>query len=177
MIRLRLTPWRRDLLVGLLASLLTASVLVPLGWAAVREQRDQADVARKKAEAVALRAEQSAVEAAQQRALAKRNLIDQALDSALLPGFADRSEAEVRSVTTSAVAPEIPEGAHVLIDKKASSFAVGDIVIYRVEGNYYLGRVVVVDKASGRLTVGRNGEPDRQVLVGDVVGRGVLNTR
>ena len=33
--------WRRDLLVGALASCLTAVILVPVGWGAIRNQRQQ----------------------------------------------------------------------------------------------------------------------------------------
>jgi hypothetical protein len=174
MIRVRWTTWRRDVLVAVLASLLTASVLVPLGWAAVRDQREQAEAARQTAEVAKLLAKQKAAEADQQRAQAQRKLVEDAADFA---GIGGRGEAEVMRVTTAAVSPEIPEGAHLLIDKKALSYAVGDIVIYRVEGNNYLGRVVAVDKEAGRLTVGRNREANRQLAVGDVVGRGVLNTR
>ena len=64
-----------------------------------------------------------------------------------------------------------------LIDKKAAAYAVGDIVVFRVGENNYLGRVVAVDKQAGRMTVGRNGEEKRQVALSAVLGRGVLNTR
>jgi hypothetical protein len=174
---IRWTTWRRDVLIGLLASLLTASVLVPIGWAAVRDQRDQAEGARKAARDADLRAEQKAAEAEEQRARAGRNLIEQAADFANVPGLADGSGAEVMRVSTAAVSPEIPKDAHLLIDKKASSYAAGDIVIFRVEDRNYLGRVLAVDKEAGRLAVGRNGEADRQIAVSDVIGRGVLNTR
>jgi hypothetical protein len=76
-----------------------------------------------------------------------------------------------------AVSPEVPNDAWLLIDKKASSWAAGDIVVFREGGRNYLGRVKAVDKVAGRLTVARNGEKDRQVAVADLLGRGVLNTR
>jgi hypothetical protein len=125
------------------------------------------------AHAAAQLAEDKAAEADQQHALAQRNLVDQAANFAV----GDKSEAEVFRVSTDAISPEIPLDAYLLIDKKATSFAVGDIVVYTAEGNNYLGRVVAVEKATGRLTVGRNGESPRQVAVRDVLGRGVLNTR
>jgi len=175
MTRLRWTTWRRDLLIGALAAALTASVLVPLGWGAVRGGQDRIDSERARARAAALLAAQKTAEAEQQRALAQRALLDLAADFA---GFRDRTDAEVMGVTTNAVAPEIPEGAHLLLDKKATAFAVGDIVIYRVEGKNYLGRVVALDRApADGLTVGRNGEPNRHVVRSAVAGRAVLNTR
>jgi uncharacterized protein involved in type VI secretion and phage assembly len=170
------TNWRRDLVVGVLTAIMTAAVLVPIGWAAVRDQRDEANAARERAEEARLRAEQTRAEAEQQRLQAQRNLVERAADAAGF-GARDRSEAEVLRVSTAAVAPEIPEGAFVLIDKKAVSYAPGDIVIYRFKGNNYLGRVIAVEKEAGRLTVGRNGEANRQVAIRDVVGRGVLNSR
>jgi hypothetical protein len=177
MMRIRWTTWRRDVLVGVLASALTASLLVPLGWAAVRDQREQAAAAHRTAEAAQQLAEQKAAEAEEQRAYTQRKLIEDAADFAGVVGIAGKGEAEVMHVTTAAVSPEVPRGAHLLIDKKAPAYAAGDIVIYRAGGNNYLGRVVSVDKESGRLTLGRNGEDNRHVAAGDVVGRGVLNTR
>jgi hypothetical protein len=174
MIRLRWATWRHDLLVGLLASFLTAAVLVPVGWAAVRGQREQAESARQMAQALVLLARQQTAEADRQRDRAQRNLVDQAAD---FVGLGDRMEAEVFRVSTAAIAPEMPEGAHLLIDKKATSYAVGDIVVFRVEDKNYLGCVVAVEQAAGRLRVGRNGEEDRLVALSDVLGRGVLNTR
>src|SRR5262249_55416027 len=134
----------------------------------------RASAAHRMAQAAALLAEQKSADADHQRAQAQRNLIDRAAD---LAGFGDRSQAEVLRVTTAAVAPEIPQDAHLLIDKKASFFTVGDIVIYRVDGKNYIGRVAAVEQTAGRLTVGRNGEPNSQVAISDVAGRGVLNTR
>src|SRR5438034_8795006 len=98
MIRIRWTTWRHDLLVGVLASLATTSVLVPISWAAVSDHREQAEVARRMAQAAALLAEQKAAEADQQRAQAQRNLVDQAANFAV----GDKSQAEVFRVTTDA---------------------------------------------------------------------------
>jgi hypothetical protein len=162
MIHIRWTSWRRDLLVALLASLLTAVVLMSFALAAIRRERALVKAALLRAEAD------------RQRALAQKNLVEQAAD---FIGMNDRSEAEVFHVTTDAVAPEIPLGAHVLIDKKATVFGVGDTVVCRIDDKNYLGRVVAVDRAGGKLTMGRNGEEKRTVPIADVIGRGVLNTR
>jgi hypothetical protein len=174
MLHIRWTTWRRDLLVGVLASLLTVAVLVPLGLAAVRGERLQAEASDRLVRPTELLREQSAAEADRQRTLAQKNLVEQAAD---FIGMNDRSEAEVFRVTTDAVAPEIPVGAHVLIVKKATAFGVGDIVVCRIDGKNYLGRVVAVDRPGGKLTMGRNGEENCTVPITDVIGRGVLNTR
>jgi hypothetical protein len=50
-------------------------------------------------------------------------------------------------------------------------------VVYRVDGKNYLGRVVAAEPKSDRLTIGRNGEPNRQVPIKEMLGRGVMNTR
>ncbi len=92
-------------------------------------------------------------------------------------GELEKAEAEAMRVMTDAVAPEIPQGAYVLIDKKPAAYKTGDIIVFRVGDNNYLGRVVAVEPAADRLTVGRNHEADRQVERKDVIGRGVLNTR
>jgi hypothetical protein len=174
MIRLRWTTWRRDVLIGGLVSLLTASLLVPIAWASVRDEREQAEAARQQAEAAKRLADEKAAEAAQPRELDLHKLFDQAVT---LAGFADNAQGEAMEVSSAAVSPEVPKGAHLLLDKKAVAYAVGDIVVVRVEGKNYLGRVVAVEKKAGRLTLGRNGEANRQVSIRDVVGRGVLNTR
>jgi hypothetical protein len=174
MIRLRWTFWRRDLLVGLLASFLTASALLPFAWSTMRSQQEQVATARQLAQAASLLADQRGADVDRHRTLAQKNLIDQAADFA---GFGEKADAEVMQVTTSAVAPEIPEGAHVLIDKKAVTYSRGHIVVYRVDDKNYLGRVIAVDAAAGQLTIGRNGEANRQVEIDKVAGRAVLNTR
>lgn len=167
MIHFRWSFWRRDLLVGLLASFVTASALLPFAWSAMRDRQEQVTMARQLAQAASLPAEPRAADANRQRALAQKNLIDQAADFA---GFGDKPDAEVMHVTTGAVAPESPEGAHVLIDKKAATFSRGDIVVYRVDDENYLGRLVGVDSTASPLTIGRNGEVNRQVAVGNMVG-------
>lgn len=86
----------------------------------MRDQQEQVATARQLARASSLLAEQRAGEVDRQRIPVQKNLIDQAADFA---GFDDKPDAEVLHVTTSAVAPEIPEGAHVLIDKQAATFA------------------------------------------------------
>jgi hypothetical protein len=168
------TGWRRDVLVGFLASVLTGAVLLPLGRAALQQQRQQAEAAYHVALQAARLARQDAATARDQ---AQRALVDRAADVLGPLGGPEKAEAEALRVTTRAVAPEIPEGAYVLIDRKSSTYAIGDIVVFRVGENKFLGRVVAVEKEAGRLTVGRNHEADRQIAVGDVLGRGVLNTR
>ncbi len=37
------TGWRRDLLIAVLASIVTGGILVPAGWASLQEQRERAD--------------------------------------------------------------------------------------------------------------------------------------
>lgn len=140
----------------------------------MRDQQEQAATAHRLAQAASLLAEQRSADADRQRKLAQKNLIDQAADFA---GFGEKSDAEIMQVTTTAVAPEIPESAHVLIDKKAAAYTRGDIVVYRVEDKNYLGRVVDVDSEAKFLTIGRNGEKNRQVAIAKVAGRAVLNTR
>jgi type II secretory pathway pseudopilin PulG len=168
------TRWRRDVLVGLLASVLTAAALGSVGWAALLQQRERAEEARHLALQAARLARQ---EAAQARDQAQRALVDQAADVIGNLGGPANAEAEALRVSTAAVAPEIPQGAYVLIDKKAATYAVGDIVVFRVGPNNLLGRVVALDREAGRITVGRNQEANRQIALGDVLGRAVLNTR
>lgn len=166
--------------MSLLAALLTAMVLVPIGWAAMNGQRDQAEAARRLALQAARLAE---VNEAAARDQAQRNLVEQAADAIRLFGdggggvAGDKAESELFKVSTEAVTPEIPRGAHVLIDKQTSAYLAGDIVVYRVEDKSYLGRAIAVDQAAGHMTVGRNGEANRQVEISEVIGRGVLNTR
>lgn len=166
--------WRRDLLVGCLASLLTSVPAVSIVFASHHSGRQEVDAARREARAATALAEQRAAEADQQRALARRALVVQAADFA---GFGLDAGAEVMQVTTDAVAPEIPRNGWLLLDKKASSWVVGDIVVFRQGTNNYLGRVIASHEAGDRLTVGRNGEKNREIRVADLLGRGVLNSR
>jgi hypothetical protein len=85
--------------------------------------------------------------------------------------------AESFSVSTDAIAPEVPKGAHLIVYKLASSFDAGDIVAYREGDKTYLGRVVAVDVAAHQLTVARNAEPNQTVALDKIIGRGILNTR
>lgn len=166
--------WWRDVLVGGLTSLLTAVVFVPYAWASQRQLEAQAEAARQEAQVAAQRAEEKAAEAEQQRDLAHRALLERAAD---FTGFGDKAAVEVMRVMTAAITPEVPKGAWLLIDKKASSYVAGDIVIFRDGGNNYLGRVVAVDKVEGRMTVGRNGEENRVIAASQLAGRGAMNTR
>lgn len=142
--------WRRDLLVGLFGMLLSLFVSVPCCWAAICHERN----------------------------LAHRNLIDEATRAALQLGMADdNASAEIFRVETDAVAPEVPQGAHLLIDKKAPPRAAGDIVVFRVDDKTFLGRVVAIRPNDAGYLIGRNGEANREVTTEAVIGRGVLNTR
>ena len=156
-----------------LASLATALVLVPIAWASQRRGQEQLEEARREAQAATVRAEQKSAEAEQQHALAQRAMLDQAADFA---GLGDR-DAEAMHVTTDAVSPEVPRDGWLLIDKKATSWAPGDIVVFRQDGRNYLGRVIAFDRLAGRLRIARNGEPERVIAVANILGRGVLNTR
>src|SRR5262245_48363375 len=120
--------WRRDVIVGSLAALLTAGVLVPLAWASHRSGQEQAEKARNDARAAARLAEEKAAEAERQRNLAHRALVQEAAEIA---GLDDKAGAEVLRVSTDAVSPEVPKDAWLLIDKKASSWTPGDIVVFR----------------------------------------------
>jgi hypothetical protein len=167
------TLWQRDLFVGLLAALLTAGVLVPLGWSAVSRQRRQTAAAEQQALEATRRAEQRVAELNQ---LAARNLVEQAGKLALDLDPKSKDVAVMR-ITTAAVTPELPEGSYLLIDKKASTFRVGDIVVFKNEGKNFLARVLAIDNKTGRLTLGRNGEANRTVPPREILGRGVLNSR
>jgi len=163
--------YQRDVLVFVLASAVTALVFsVPFAKALQSERTRAAqafDAAREAEQSAAATREQS-----------QRNLLDQAAHLLRdFEGVGDKAESEVLKVSTNAVAPELPEGAYLLIDKKPSGYAVGDIVVYRADGKNYLGRVIAAEPKSDQLTVGRNGEPDRQVPIKDMLGRGVMNTR
>jgi hypothetical protein len=165
--------WRRDLLVALIASVFTALALAPIAWAAVRAEREQAQAVRDQAEAARRQAEQMPAEIEPFRLEAAQDLREL---FARFTGIEDQTEIEPLKVTTAAVTPEIPREARALIDRKAKSYAVGDIILYRVEDRNYLGRVVAAPK-DGRLTVGRNGEANREIAAGEVVGRVAVNTR
>src|SRR5438067_142004 len=65
--------WRRDLVVGLTASALTALPLFFIGRALLREEQGQTAVARDRAEQALRRAERSEAEAARVRARAEEN--------------------------------------------------------------------------------------------------------
>jgi hypothetical protein len=147
--------WLRDLIVGSLASLLTSLAVVPFAWASQHRGQQQVEAARQEAQAAVALAEQKSVEADQQHALAQRALIEQVANFA---GFSDKAGAELMRVTTDAISPEVPKDGWLLIDKKSSSWSIGDIVVFRQGVNNYLGRVVAFDKVGGRLKVARNGE-------------------
>lgn len=72
--------------------------------------------------------------------------------------------------------PAVPQGSRVLVYKWASVFRGGDVVAFRnLKGEILLG-IVKADRGEV-LTVSRNGEGDREVPHGRVIGRVVANTR
>jgi hypothetical protein len=73
MISMQRSRWRRDLLVSFVASALTVTVLVPLGWALLRQEQQQAAADRNLAAQAVLRAEQGETEAAKYKAQAEHN--------------------------------------------------------------------------------------------------------
>lgn len=84
--------------------------------------------------------------------------------------------AEPFYVPGKAVEPAVPQGSRVLVYKLASGFRAGDVVAFRgVEGEKLLG--IVKGEQGGVLTVSRNGEADREVPHGRVIGRVVASTR
>jgi hypothetical protein len=78
---------------------------------------------------------------------------------------------------TNVVAPEVPQGSRLLVYKLAASYEAGSIVVYKENGEDWLGRVVKHNAASGKITVSRNGKPNRDINLSQVVGRVVFNTR
>ena len=80
--------------------------------------------------------------------------------------------------TSAAVAPEVPQGARVWAYKLTASYNRGDIVVFRSDiGTAYLARVISLDHSANEMTVGRNGEEERVIKLGQLVGRVVLTTR
>ena len=75
MVSARWSGWRRDLLAGLIASALTALVLLAVGWALLRAERQQTAAARERAEQAVRRAEAGEAEAARLRDRAEHNLL------------------------------------------------------------------------------------------------------
>ena len=117
MARLRWSRWRRDLVAGLIGMVASLAVCVPCSWAAIRREREKT----------------------------QRNLLSEATQAALQFGMAvGASSAEIFSVETDAITPEVPKGAHLLIDKQTPPKAVGDIVVFRREDRTYLGRIQAV---------------------------------
>lgn len=114
--------WKRGVLAGVLGSLLTGAILVPLGWALMKQQRAQAEEAQRRAEDTA---EIARREAAQARDQARRGLVEQAADALTNLGGPEKADAEALRVSSDAVTPEIPQGAYLLIDRKSAAYAVG----------------------------------------------------
>jgi len=71
--------------------------------------------------------------------------------------------------------PLIPQGSRVLVYKLARTFSPGDVIVYRADGNAYLG--IVRKQTTDGLVVYKHDEPDKLILSDQVVGRVFLNTR
>ena len=84
--------------------------------------------------------------------------------------------AEPFYVPGSATEPSSPHGSRILVYKLASAFRPGDVVAFRSPEGDILLAIVKTDQA-GVLTVSRNGEADREVPHGRLIGRVVANTR
>ena len=78
---------------------------------------------------------------------------------------------------TNGVSPEVPQGARVLAYRLASAYSPGDIIVFQDKDRFMLSRVTAAADDGRRLTVQKNGQPETQVLLDDVVGRVVLSTR
>lgn len=86
--------------------------------------------------------------------------------------------AESFVAATDAVAPEIRQNSRTLVYKLVSEYSPGDIVVYRKDdGKSMLGRVASSDKPASELTIERNDEPSETVLLSNVIGRVILNSR
>jgi hypothetical protein len=109
----------------------------------------------------------------------QRTRLPVGLAVALVVAFSIRwAVAEEFRAATSAVAPNVPEGSRMLVYKLASAFHPGDVIVFRSpDGIAMLGVVRSESEDRSALTVGRNGEADRNVAHASVVGRVVLNTR
>src|SRR5262245_13737238 len=117
--------WRRDLVAAAIGSCLTVLVLVPVSWASARQQ---------------------ALES-------RRDLLAAAAGAYFQNLEGGQPEAEIRQIASDAVAPELPIGAFVLIDRKAQAYEPGDIVAFVDGENHYVGRVVAPDRPTGNLKV------------------------
>jgi tRNA A-37 threonylcarbamoyl transferase component Bud32 len=73
------------------------------------------------------------------------------------------------TVTTDAVAPEIPQGSKVLVWKHPGHLSSGDLIIYKADGRANIGRVASADV--DRVKVRRNGQADAGIPRDAVVGK------
>src|SRR5262249_55116378 len=119
--------WRRDLVIGVAASLLTLLLLAPFAWASHHRQQEQADAARREAQVAREQAEAKGLAVENEQLLILKGMFE---DAAALIGLADKSRGEAMHVTTAAVTPEVPKDALMIIDKKATTYTAGDIVIF-----------------------------------------------
>jgi len=77
----------------------------------------------------------------------------------------------VYAVQTDSASPEMPKGSVVLTWKPARALSPGDLVVYRKEGRFWVGRVS--DVQNGAVRIARNREPEtlipKQALRGRVI--------
>lgn len=91
--------------------------------------------------------------------------------------FAQATVARCYYAATDGVLPEIPRNARLLVYKIGSNYKVNDIIVFRENGTEKLGRVIAINKAARRITIGRNKKVNATVKIQDIVGRVMANTR
>lgn len=171
----RWTSWRRDLVIGLSGACLGALTVGLVGLGTIHNLQEQVEEAQERAQHAEQRAESGTGNGAEEPRPRWLDQVTKAyLGSRLGSG---KKDVEAFSISTDSVAPEIPKGAVLLIDKSVASYAVGDIVVFRDGGRNFFGRVVTAEPEKDWLAVGRNGEEARRVSKSNIMGRGVMNTR
>ena len=78
---------------------------------------------------------------------------------------------------TDAMAPDVPQGSHVLVFKLARDYLPGDIAAFRTKDSNQLGRVVEAGPKEGRLLVQRRNESPQLIPADDLIGKVILNMR
>lgn len=78
---------------------------------------------------------------------------------------------------TANFSPVIPRGSRILVYRLASTFEPGDLVVFQQGAVAMLARVTRRGPVDGLLHVERKDGSDQLLMVGEVVGKVVLNTR
>ena len=74
--------------------------------------------------------------------------------------------------------PEVPKGSYVLVYKLTSTYRPGDIVVYRQNDVFNLGRIGHTGRdENGLLPIERVNQPPRHIAPEAILGRVILNTR